>query len=46
MESAALVFGIMGFVFGIFGIIAHGRGEKLVKTLKQQGVLKENYEAD
>ena len=37
------VFGIMGFVFGLLAFL---RTEKLIKNLKQQGVLDENYEAD
>lgn len=31
------------FVFGIFGLIAFVRVEKLVKTLKEQGVLDKDY---
>ena len=33
----------IGFVFGILGVVAFIRVEKLVKTLKEQGVLKEDY---
>ena len=33
----------IGFVFGILGVVAFVRVEKLVKTLKEQGVLKEDY---
>jgi hypothetical protein len=36
MEYAAFVFGIMGFV-------AFVRVEKLVKTLKEKGILEEDY---
>jgi hypothetical protein len=31
------------FVFGIFGLVAFVRLEKLVKTLKNKGVLEEDY---
>ena len=31
------------FVFGIFGLIAFVRVEKLVRTLKEQGVLDKDY---
>jgi hypothetical protein len=37
---------IAGFVFGIFGLVAFVRIEKLIKTLKQQGVLDEDYKED
>lgn len=36
-------FGILGFVFGL---IAFVRLEKLTKTLKKQGILKENYKEE
>ena len=36
-------FGILGFVFGLLAFL---RTEKLIKNLKQQGVLDENYKAD
>ena len=36
-------FGILGFVFGLLAFV---RTEKLVKNLKQQGVLDEHYKAD
>jgi len=36
-------FAIMGFVFGI---IAFVRLEKLTKTLKQKGILEENYKEE
>ena len=32
-----------GFVFGIMGVVAFVRLEKLVKTLKEKGVLDEDY---
>ena len=34
---------VMGFVFGMIGVIALVRVEKLTKTLKEKGILKENY---
>jgi hypothetical protein len=37
------VFGIVGFVFGLLAFL---RTEKLIKNLKEQGVLDENYKAD
>lgn len=36
-------FGILGFVFGL---IAFVRLEKLVKTLKEKGVLEEDYKEE
>ena len=33
-------FGILGFVFGL---VAFVRMEKLTKTLKEKGILEENY---
>jgi hypothetical protein len=39
MEYAAIV-------FGIFGFIAFVRVEKLVKTLKEQGVLDQDYKEE
>ena len=36
-------FGILGFVFGLLAFL---RTEKLVKNLKQQGVLDKDYKAD
>ena len=32
-----------GIVFGIMGVVAFVRLEKLVKTLKEKGVLEEDY---
>ena len=37
------VIGILGFVFGLLAFL---RTEKLIKNLKQQGVLDETYKAD
>tara|TARA_B100000676_G_scaffold270721_1_gene287627 strand:+ start:242 stop:364 length:123 start_codon:yes stop_codon:yes gene_type:complete len=36
-------FAILGFVFGL---IAFVRTEKLTKTLKQKGILEENYKEE
>ena len=33
----------LGWVFGILGLVAFVRVEKLVKTLKEQGILDERY---
>ncbi len=38
--------GIIGFVFGMIGIIAFVRIEKLIKTLKKQGVLDKIYKEE
>lgn len=34
------------FVFGILGLVAFVRIEKLIKTLKQKGVLEEDYKEE
>lgn len=34
---------VMGFVFGMVGVVALVRLEQLVKTLKERGVLDEDY---
>ena len=39
MEAAA-------FVFGMMGIVALIRVEKLIKTLKEQGILEEDYKEE
>ena len=36
-------FGVLGFVFGMMGVIAFVRLEKLTKTLKEKGILEEDY---
>ena len=36
-------FGVLGFVFGMMGLIAFVRLEKLTKTLKKKGILEEDY---
>ena len=35
--------GVLGFVFGMMGIIAFVRLEKLTKTLKEKGILEKDY---
>ena len=37
---------VMGFVFGILGLVAFVRLEKLTKELKAKGILDENYEEE
>lgn len=34
------------FIFGILGLVAFVRVEKLVKTLKEKGVLDEDYKEE
>ena len=34
------------FVFAILGLVAFVRVEKLVKTLKEKGILEEDYKED
>ena len=36
-------FGVLGFIFGMMGLIAFVRLEKLTKTLKKKGILEEDY---
>lgn len=33
----------VGIVFGILGLVAFVRVEKLIKTLKEKGILEEDY---
>jgi len=35
--------GIIGFVFGMMGLVAFVRLEKLTKHLKEKGILEEDY---
>ena len=35
--------GTLGFIFGMMGIVALVRVEKLIKTLKEKGVLEKDY---
>ena len=37
---------VVGFVFGILGLVAFVRLEKLTKELKSKGILDENYEEE
>ena len=37
---------VMGFVFGMLGLVAFVRLEKLTKTLKDKGILEENYKEE
>jgi len=36
----------MAFVFGVLGLVAFVRLEKLTKTLKEKGILEEEYKED
>jgi|LWDU01.1.fsa_nt_gi hypothetical protein len=36
-------FGIVGMTFGIFGLIAFGRLEKLIKILKEKEILDKDF---
>ena len=36
----------MGFIFGMVGVVALVRLEKLTKTLKEKGILEENYKKE
>ena len=36
----------LSLVFGILGLVAFVRVEKLVKTLKEKGLLEEDYKED
>jgi len=42
MEGLAVI----GFVFGMMGIVAFVRVEKLIKTLKEKGVLEQDYKEE
>ena len=37
---------VLGFVFGMMGIVAFVRLEKLTKTLKEKGILEDNYKEE
>ena len=37
---------VMGFIFGIMGVVAFVRLEKLTKTLKEKGILKDSYKEE
>ncbi len=36
--------GVIGFVFGLIGLVAYVRLDKLTKTLKEKGILNEDYQ--
>ena len=38
--------GTLGFVFGMMGLVALVRVEKLIKTLKEKGVLEKDYKEE
>ena len=42
MEGLAL----LGFVFGMIGVVALVRLEKLIKTLKEEGILDQDYKKE
>jgi len=37
---------VMGFIFGMMGVVALVRLEKFTKTLKEKGILEENYKEE
>ena len=37
---------VMGFVFGMIGIVALVRVEKLIRTLKEKGILGQDYKEE
>ena len=37
---------VLGFVFGMLGLVAFVRIEKLTKILKQKGILEEDYQEE
>jgi hypothetical protein len=38
--------GAMGFIFGMMGVVAYVRLDKLTKTLKEQGILEQDYKKE
>ena len=38
--------GAMGFIFGMVGVVAFVRLDKLTKTLKEQGILEQDYKKE
>jgi|TARA_B100001013_G_scaffold322816_1_gene233458 hypothetical protein len=42
MEGLAVI----GFVFGMVGVVALVRLEKLIKTLKEKGILDQDYKEE
>ena len=39
-------FAVLGFVFGMIGVVALVRLEKLIKTLKEEGILDQDYKKE
>ena len=37
---------VMGFIFGMVGVVAFVRLQKLTKTLKEKGLLEEDYKEE
>tara|TARA_B110000211_G_scaffold112303_1_gene130538 strand:- start:595 stop:723 length:129 start_codon:yes stop_codon:yes gene_type:complete len=37
---------VIGFVFGMMGMVAFVRTQKLIKTLKENGVLDQGYKSE
>ncbi len=37
---------VMGFIFGMMGVVALVRLEKLTNTLKEKGILEDNYKEE
>ena len=37
---------VMGFVFGMLGVVALVRLERLTKSLKEKGILEKNYKEE
>ena len=37
---------VIGFVFGMMGMVAFVRTQKLIKTLKENGVLDQDYKSE
>ena len=38
--------GTMGVIFGMVGVVAYIRLDKLTKTLKEQGILEQDYKKE
>ena len=38
--------GVMGFIFRMMGVVAYVRLDKLTKTLKEQGILEQDYKKE
>jgi len=37
---------VMGFIFGMMGVVAFVRLEKLTKTLNEKGILEDNHKEE